>query len=126
MPSLSGLPSGATDLTASNRVSELVADLRKNSMKPALIVDYLVSAFCPLVANDGSLSDQQKADRVRRLARQVTGLAYGQPGQDELDALVEIPLTPSLLGQVDQAAAGAGISRDAWIERAIKQQLKMP
>ena len=118
--------SGANDLTAGNRVSELVADLRKSGMKPALIVDHLVGAYCPLVANDGSLSDKQKADRVRRFARQVTGLAYGPSGQDELDVLVDVPLTPTLLGQVDQAAAGAGMSRDAWIERAIKQQLAVP
>jgi hypothetical protein len=103
-----------------------MADLRKSGMKPALIVDHLVGAYCPLVANDGSLSDKQKADRVRRFARQVTGLAYGQSGQDELDVLVDVPLMPTLLSQVEQAAAGAGISRDAWIERAIKQQLTVP
>jgi hypothetical protein len=119
---LSDLYSGATDLTAGNRLSELIADLRKTGMKPALIVEHLVGAYCPLAANDGSLSDKQKADRVRRFARQVTGLAYGQSGQDELDVLVDVPLTPTLLGQVDQAAGRAGLSRDAWIEQAIKQQ----
>jgi hypothetical protein len=63
-----------------------VADLRKNGLKPALIVDHLVSAYCPLVANDGSLSDKQKADVVRQFAWQITGLAYGQSGQDELES----------------------------------------
>jgi hypothetical protein len=103
-----------------------MTDLRKNGMKPALIVDHLVGAYCPLVANDGSLSDQQKADRVRRFARQVTGLAYGQSGQEELDVLVDVPLMPALLGQVDQVAGRAGMSRDAWIEQAIKQSLTVP
>ena len=125
-PPLNALFSGATDLSAGNRVDELVTDLRKNGMKPALIVDHLVGAYCPLVANDGSLSDTQKADRVRRFARQVTGLAYGPSDQGELDVLVDVPLMPMLLGQVDQAAAKAGISRDTWIERAIKQQLTLP
>ena len=125
-PPLSDLYSGANNLAGGNRVGELVADLRKSGMKPALIVDHLVGAYCPLVANDGSLSDKQKADRVRRFARQVTGLAYGSSDQGELDVLVDVPLMPTLLGQVDQAAAGAGMSRDAWIERAIKQQLTVP
>lgn len=124
--SLSALYAGADDVTASNRLSELMTDLRKSGMKPALIVDHLVGAYCPLVANDNSLSDKQRADRVRRFARQVTGLAYGPSDQDELDVLVEVPLMPTLLSQIDQAAAGAGISRDAWIERAIKQQLIVP
>ncbi|ANY77213.1 hypothetical protein BB934_02445 [Microvirga ossetica] len=125
-PPLSDLYSGANNLAGGNRVGELVADLRKSGMKPALIVDHLVGAYCPLVANDGSLSDKQKADHVRRFARQVTGLAYGSSDQGELDVLVDVPLMPTLLGQVDQAAAGAGMSRDAWIERAIKQQLTVP
>ncbi|ANY80903.1 hypothetical protein BB934_23945 [Microvirga ossetica] len=125
-PPLSDLYSGANNLAGGNRVGELVADLRKSGMKPALIVDHLVGAYCPLVANDGSLSDKQKADRVRRFARQVTGLAYGSSDQGELDVLVDVPLMPTLLGQVDQAAAGVGMSRDAWIERAIKQQLTVP
>jgi len=125
-PPLSDLYSGANNLAAGNRVDELVANLRKSGMKPALIVDHLVGAYCPLVANDGSLLDKQKADRVRRFARQVTGLAYGSSDQGELDVLVDVPLMPTLLGQVDQAAAGAGMSRDAWIERAIKQQLTVP
>ena len=120
---LSDLYSGANDVTASNCLSEVVADLRKDGMKPALIVDHLVSADCPLVANDSSLSDKQKADRMRRFARQVTGLAFGPSGQDELDVLVEVPLAPTLLGQADQAAGRVGLSRGAWIERAIKQQL---
>ncbi|WP_114946677.1 ribbon-helix-helix protein, CopG family [Microvirga calopogonii] len=125
-PSLSDLSSGATNLTAGNRIAELIADLAKNGMKPALIVDHLVGAYCPIVANDASLSDAQKADRVRRFARQVTGLAYGQPGQEELEVLVDVPLTPSVLRQVEQLAARTGMSRDAWIERAIKQQLAVP
>jgi hypothetical protein len=123
---LSDLYSGATDLTAGNRLGELMADLRKSGMKPALIVDHLVGAYCPLVASDGNLSDKQKADRVRRFARQATGLAYGQPDLGELDVLVDVPLTPALLGQVDQAAGRAGMSRDAWIEQAIKQSLIVP
>ena len=123
---LNNLYSGANDITASNRLSELMTDLRTSGMKPALVVDHLVGAYCPLVAADSSLSDKQKADRVRRFARQVTGVAYGPSDQDEVDVLVEVPLMPALLGQIDQAAARAGISRDAWIERAIKQLLTVP
>ncbi|WP_201838544.1 glutelin [Microvirga zambiensis] len=126
IPSLGDLHSGSPSLTAGDRIGELVASLRTNGLKPALIVDHLVAAYCPLVATDANLSDKQKADRVRRFARQVTGLAYGQPNQEELDVLVDVPLTPTVLRQVEQMAASAGMSRDAWIERAIKQQLAVP
>lgn len=121
--SLKDLYSEATDVTAGNRLNELMAAFRASGTKPAFIVDDLVSAYCPLVAADTSLSDQQKVDRVRRFARQVTGLAYGLSDPDEVDVLLEIPLAPALLSRIDQAAANAGTSRDAWIALAISQRL---
>jgi hypothetical protein len=121
--SLKDLYAGATDATAGNRLNELMAAFRASGTKPAFIVDELVSAYCPLVAADTSLSDEQKVDRVRRFARHVTGLAYGFSEPDEVDVLVDIPLAPSVLGQVDQAAARAGMSRDAWLALAVKQGL---
>jgi hypothetical protein len=121
--SLKDLYSGATDVTAGNRLNELMAAFRASGRKPAFIVDDLVSAYCPLVAADTYLSDQQKVDRVRRFARQVTGLAYGLSDPDEVDVLLDIPLAPAVLSQIDQAAADAGMSRDAWIGLAIRQRL---
>jgi hypothetical protein len=125
-PALSALYSGANYITASDRLGELMTDLRNSGMKPALIVDHLIGAYCPLVAADSTLSDKQKADRVRQFARHVTGLAYVPSDADEVDVLVTVPLTPTLLGQVDQAAGRAGLSRDAWLEQAIKRQLAGP
>jgi hypothetical protein len=123
---LKTLYSGATDSTASNRLSELITASLRSGIKPLAIVNELVSGYCPLVAADPSLSDKQKVDRVRRFARQVTGLAYTPSDSDEVEVLVDIPVAPSVLNQVDQAASRAGMSRDAWIERAIGQQLANP
>jgi hypothetical protein len=123
---LKALFSGATDSTASTRLNELITVALQSGIKPLEIVNELVSGYCPLVAADPSLSDKQKVDRVRRFARQVTGLAYTPSDSDEVEVLVDIPVAPSVLNQVDQAAFRAGMSRDAWIERAIGQQLANP
>jgi hypothetical protein len=125
-PSLNNLYSGATDATASNRLGEVMADLRKSGLKPSLIVDHLLGAYCPLVAADNSLSDKQKTDRVRRFAQQVTGLAYMPSDSGEVDVLVQTTLAPELLTQIDQAASRGGVSRDEWIAQAIKRQLAAP
>jgi hypothetical protein len=125
-PALDDLYSGASDATASNRLGELVTDLHKTGMKPAFIVDHLIGAYCPLVAADDTLSDKQKAVRVRQFARRVTELAYVPADPDEVEVLVTVPLAPTLLGQVDLAASRSGLSRNAWLERAIKQQLTVP
>ena len=125
-PSLNDLYAGATDATASQRLGELMADLRKSGLKPSMIVDHLVGAYCPLVAADTSLSDKQKTDRVRRFAQQVTGLAYAPSDTDEVDVLVQTTLAPEMLSQIDQAAKRGGVSRDEWIAQAIKRQLAGP
>src|SRR3712207_1187232 len=98
-PPPADLYSGADDATASKRLGELMADFRKSGTKPALIVDHLVGAYCPLVAADTTLSDKQKADRVRRFAQLVTGLAYVPRDPDEVDVLVQTAVPPALLGQ---------------------------
>jgi hypothetical protein len=125
-PSLNDLYAGATDATASQRLGELMADLRKSGLKPSMIVDHLVGAYCPLVAADASLSDQQKTDRVRRFAQQVTGLAYAPSDTDEVDVFVQTTLTPELLTRIDEAAKRGGVSRDEWIAQAIQRQLAGP
>lgn len=125
-PSLDGLYAGATDADASKRLGELMVDLRKSGLKPSMIVDRLVGAYCPLVAADTSLSDKQKTDRVRQFAQQVTGLAYMPALTDEVDVLVQTTLTPDLLTHVDRAAKHSGVSRNEWIAQAIRRQLTAP
>ncbi|MGO4387654.1 CopG family transcriptional regulator [Microvirga sp. 2YAF29] len=123
---IDGLYAGATDADAGKRLGELMTDLRKSGLKPSMIVDHLVGAYCPLVAADTSLSDAQKTNRVRRFAQQVTGLAYMPSETDEVDVLVQTTLAPELLTQIDQAAKRGGVSRDEWITQAIKRQLTAP
>lgn len=125
-PPLTEILTGATDITAIKRLGALTADLLKSGMTPAAVVDHLVGAYCPLVAADNSLSDTQKTYLVRRFARYVAGLAYVPPGSNELAILVDLPLVPQLLDQIDAAAKKDGISRDAWIDRAIARQLASP
>jgi len=115
--------SGATDVTADKRLPTLVYDLRKIGMSPAEIIDHLLGAYCPLVAANSGLSDWQKTLMVRRFARQVAGLAYVPPQTDEVAILVDVPLPPDLFDEITQAATKAGVSRDAWIERAVKRAL---
>ena len=131
--SLSGRPSvagdifvGATDATARNRLREIITEFRKDGLSPISIVNTLVGAYCPLVAADGGLSNNEKTMRVQRFARDVTALAYASPDQPETDILVEVTLSPGLLDRVDEAAQRAGISRELWIARAINQELDVP
>lgn len=39
------------------------------------IVNYMVTAYCPVVAQNASLSDDEKKDRLMRYSRQIEALA---------------------------------------------------
>ncbi|PSJ60438.1 glutelin [Mesorhizobium soli] len=115
-----------TNADARRRLAEMVGDLTTAKMPPAMIVDHLVWAYCPLAANDPRLSDTEKTDLLRRFASQVAALAYTGPGGGEIDVLVNLPLAPAILGRVDDAAKAAGISQDEWLENAIDHSLNNP
>lgn len=126
LPPIKGLEEDMTQVQAGGQLAALVRDFVAAKIPPALIVDHLVWSYCPLVANDNGLSVAQKTDRLRRFAGQVAALVYTPPGADELAILVDLPLAPSLLSRVDEAARAAGISRDEWMKRAIATALATP
>lgn len=126
LPPVKGLEEDMTQVEAHGQLAALVGDLVAARIPPAFIVDHLVWSYCPLVANDAKLNDVQKTERLRRFASQVAALVYTPPDARELAILVDLPLAPSVLSQVDQAASTAGISRDEWMRRAIAAALGTP
>lgn len=63
------LASGDVD----NRVPEIVDDLRRRypGVRDAEIMNYLVTAYCPVVAQLSGLGDAEKQSRVDRFAEQA-------------------------------------------------------
>ena len=59
---------------AGNRVPGIVADLRERhpGVRNAELMNYLVTAYCPVVARLSGLSDAEKRSRVDRFATQVS------------------------------------------------------
>lgn len=126
MAPVTGLKEDMTQVEAHKRLAELVGDLAIAKMPPAQIVDHLVWAYCPLLANDKTLTDTEKTARMRRFAAEVAGMVYAPPSEAELDILLDLPIAPALLGQVDKAAKADGMSRDEWLRLAIEKSLGAP
>lgn len=59
---------------ASNRVPEIVAGLRKRhpGVQDDALVNYLTTAYCPVVARLSGLGDAEKKARLDRFASQVS------------------------------------------------------
>ena len=126
LPKIEGLEKDMTSLVAQKQLAGLVVGLARAGLPPALIVDHLVWNYCPLVSDDKALSDAQKTEMVRRFASQVAAIVYANPDAAELDIIVDVPIAPDLLVNIDAAAKAAGITRDQWITRAIGAALATP
>jgi hypothetical protein len=114
---------GADAATIENRVDDVIATLRARSVDGTLIVDALIAAYCPAVAAETGLSTAERKTRLANFARQVTALVF--PQRPRVDAvIVDLPLPPDLLQQVDDAARKAQLSRDTWLAQAIHKALQ--
>src|SRR5439155_15894242 len=73
---IKGLLPNASVAVNINQLSDTIAALRREGMSKRLIVDHLIGAYCPMVAQEASLTDTEKAARVARFSGQVTRLVY--------------------------------------------------
>ena len=99
-----------------------IGTLRREGMTKSLIIDHLIGAYCPLIARDASLTDAEKAARVRRFSGQVTELVYSL--ESGLDIIINVPLSPDIVDAVNSIARKQGLSGPAWIAMTIDNALQ--
>jgi len=105
-----------------NQLSDTIAALRREGMSKRLIVDHLIGAYCPMVVQEASLTDIEKAARVARFSGQVTRLVYSL--ESGLDVIINVPLTPDIVDAVNDIAKKQGLSGPAWIAMTIDDALQ--
>ena len=104
------------------QLSTSIAELKHLGLSRKMIVDHLVGAYCPAIAQRGSLSDAQKAEDVRLYANRITDHVYGQDHVD--DIMLTVPLKPSDADRVNAAARANGVSVEKWLSTAVESALK--
>jgi hypothetical protein len=117
-----GLLPGTNALPAINQLNTTIATLRRDGMSRRLIVDHLIGAYCPMVVQDASLSEADKAARVTRFSGQVTRLVYSL--ESDLDIIINVPLTPDIVEVVNDIAKKQGLTGPAWIAMTIDDALQ--
>jgi hypothetical protein len=99
-----------------------VGTLRQDGMPKSLIIDHLVLVYCPMVAQESSLTEAEKTARLRRFTSQVTQLAYSL--ESGLDVIVNVPLTPDVVAVLNATASKQGLSGAAWIAMTVENALQ--
>ena len=112
----------ANAISSVGRLKSTVDTLRRDGMTKSQIVSHLVGAYCPTVAQDSSLTEADKATKVRRFAGHITQLVYSL--ESGLDIIVNVPLTPDVVDALNATARKQGLSSSAWIAMTVENALQ--
>lgn len=112
------LPTGDV-LAQPEKLYEAATLLRDHGMSDASTVNHLIARFCPSVADNSSLSDQQKTDRVRQFASEAAQIVSQQ--DETVDIIYTIKLEPDLAQRVENFAAKEGTSAENWIKKTVAE-----
>ena len=113
------------DANAMGSVGQLnstIDTLRREGMAKSQIVSDLVGAYCPMVAQESSLTEAEKVTKVRRFAGQITQLVYSL--ESGLDVIINVPLTPDVVDALNATARKQGLSSSAWIAMTVENALQ--
>jgi len=119
---IKGLLPSTSAMSDINQLNATIAALRRDGMSKRLIIDHLIGAYCPMVAQEASSTAAEKAALVRRFSGQVTRLVYSL--ESGLDIIINVPLTPDIVDAVNDIAKKQGLSGPAWIAMTIDDALQ--
>ncbi len=114
------LPSGDT-LNDNAVIEATISQLRDHGLSSGLIVDSIISAYCPVIGAETGLTEDQKADAVKEYAIRVTDMTYTYSQADEI--ILDIPLPNAVASRVQSTAADAGLSVNDWVKGVIEDAL---
>jgi hypothetical protein len=105
------------------RLSATIDMLRRSGLPKSAIIDHLVGAYCPMVAQESSLTDAEKSASVRRFSGQITHLVYSL--ESGLDIIINVPFTPDVVDAINTRARKQGLSGPAWISMTVENALQL-
>lgn len=105
-------------------LGRVVATLRDRGMIASGIVDSLISAYCPLVAANSSLSDPQKVSDMRRFAAEAVRAAYAFDSAESI--IIDISVPPSVATAIGERAAQDRVTPQEWAATAVINAVKAP
>jgi hypothetical protein len=105
-----------------DRLNATIDALRHNGLSRSQIINHLIGAFCPVVAQNTSLSDAEKAEHVRLFAGKIAALVSSY--ENETRIIIDVPLKPGVVDAVTTMAHKDGVSVGDWIARSVEAGLR--
>lgn len=102
-------------------LSTTVTALQAEGVSMPMIVDNLISAYCPTVSDMTGLSDAEKTAKVNQFAARITRTVYQL--DDANSIILDVNFPPLVVDAINAKAKEAGVSATNWIEAVVKQAL---
>lgn len=112
LPSANALSDDA-DITAT------ITQLRDQGLSSGMIVDSIISAYCPAVVDETGLTDGQKADALEAYAARVTDMVYSYSDADEI--ILDVTVPTGVAAEIRSTASDAGLSVEDWLAGVVEQ-----
>lgn len=115
------LPGSGNFLDDVPALNAAVIALKNQKVPSPVIIDRLVSAYCPTVAANTSMTDIAKTAHVRRFAARVVDVVYSLDTASAI--IINVPLKPDVLEAAEAKARAAKKPIDGWIAEQVEKAL---
>ena len=95
------------------KLNAAVTALRAKGVSNAVLVDSLISSYCPAVARNTALNDEQKRAQVRRFAARIMRVVYSLDSAEAV--ILDVPFRPDVVDAINARARAERISPEAWV-----------
>ncbi len=109
------------DVDMANKIDGLIDEIRSQQpgISSASLSNTMIAAFCPVVANDAALSNQQKRARLMRFSMAVQDQLASLVQPADIRVMTPVALPPSTLQQIDQAASANQQTPAEWMANTL-------
>ena len=111
------LPKGVA-LSQPSQLASAITLMREHGVPPYSAIDHLIALYCPAVASNLALSNDQKTSRVRQFATTATRLVL--TNDSETGIIFDVELKPDVAEEASQRAAQAGLTVEQWMTQVIE------
>lgn len=102
-------------------LSTAVTTLHAEGISLPMIVNNLISAYCPTVDDQAGLSDAEKTKNVSQFAVRITRAVYQLESADGI--ILEVNFPPLVMDSIEAKAKELGVSAADWVGSVVEQAL---
>ncbi|MBN9430865.1 MAG: hypothetical protein J0I45_00345 [Bosea sp.] len=105
-----------------DQLDAAIDKLRSQYFSNGAVIDGLIGAYCPIVAQENIIDDVEKTALLQSFSDRVTRIVYSFQNTDAI--ILNVPFDPVVVDAINARAKSKGLSPSAWIAQMIGVALR--